>query len=87
MLDKLKKLRHKYGGLISDDDEFENIKMNGEREPLKKLFFSRASNNIYEIAKKIKERASVYGIYRLNEKHEETCIKFKLIRKRLEYLE
>ena len=80
-------MRHKYGGLISCEDEFYNNKEDGDREDLKRLYYTRASNNVYEIAKKIKSRASIYGIYHLNDKHEETCIKFKMIQKRLDELE
>ena len=59
-------LRHKYGCLIADD-EYKVSKLDEEKIALKNLHYERASNTIYRIAKIIKHRASIYGIYRLND--------------------
>ena len=42
-----------------------------------KLYKLRSRRTIYQIAKEIKTRASIYGIFRINDKNERTDIKVK----------
>ena len=90
-LDNLKYLRHKYICKEQIDEKLEDDSLNTDAlktiDALKELHYERANKNIYQIAKKIKHRASIYGIYTLNDKTEETCLKLKMVNKRLENVE
>ena len=82
-LDKMRKIRHKYGNLLHCEHEFECAHTDEENDALKQLYFKRARRNIYQIASIIKYRASIYGIYGLNDKHEKSVLRIKNMKNRI----
>ena len=87
----MKYLRHKYicKETIHELNEEDSLDDNALKtiNALQELHYERAHKNIYQIAKMIKHRASIYGIYTLNDKSEETRLKLKMVDKRLENVE